>query len=148
VPWGAPWIRATAGASPASWAHERGQAAPARGLCTGRSLRSAERGLPTAQSVAAGPVCPVEQIPPDPQCAPRPVAGATIVATNTGGQEVGRTTSGADGSYELIVGETGTVLVTAQPVVGLAMPPAPVSVGLSSPSEVERIDLEYDTGIR
>jgi len=99
-------------------------------------------------TVTAGPVCPVEQIPPDPQCAPRPVAGAIIVATNTGGQEVGRTTSGADGSYELIVGETGTVLVTAQPVVGLAMPPAPVSVGLSSPSEVERIDLEYDTGIR
>lgn len=101
-----------------------------------------------AGTVSAGPVCPVEQIPPDPQCAPRPVAGAIIVATDAGGQEVGRTTSAADGSYDLVVGETGTVLITAQPVAGLARPPEPVSVVLSSPSEVERIDLEYDTGIR
>jgi len=99
-------------------------------------------------TVTAGPVCPVEQIPPDPQCAPRPVAGAIIVATNAGGEEVGRATSAADGSYEMFVGETGTVLITAQPVAGLVRPPAPVSVALSSPSEVERIDLEYNTGIR
>ena len=99
-------------------------------------------------TVSAGPVCPVEQIPPDPQCAPRPVAGAIIVATNAAGQEVGRATSAVDGSYELTIGETGTVLITAQPLAGLARPPAPVSVALSSPGEVERIDLEYDTGIR
>jgi hypothetical protein len=76
------------------------------------------------------------------------VAGAVIVATDAGGQEVGRATSAADGSYQLIVSETGTVLITAQPVVGLARAPAPVSVTLASPSEIERIDFEYDTGIR
>ncbi len=99
-------------------------------------------------TVSAGPVCPVEQSPPDPQCAPRPVAGAVIVATDAGGQEVGRATSAADGSYQLIVSETGTVLLTAQPVAGLVRPPAPVSVTLTSPSEFQRVDLEYDTGIR
>ncbi len=99
-------------------------------------------------TVSAGPVCPVEKSPPDPQCAPRPVAGAVIVATNASGQEVGHTTSAADGSYRLVVTETGTVLITAQPVAGLARPPAPVSVTLTSPSQVERVDLEYDTGIR
>jgi len=52
------------------------------------------------------------------------------------------------GSYQLIVSETGTVLITALPVAGLARPPAPVSVTLASPSEIERVDLEYDTGIR
>ena len=99
-------------------------------------------------TISAGPVCPVEKFPPDPQCAPRPVAGAVIVATDSAGQEVGRATSAADGSYQLVVTETGPVLITALPVAGLAEPPAPVSLTLTSPSEVERIDFVYDTGIR
>jgi hypothetical protein len=99
-------------------------------------------------TISAGPVCAVESSPPDPQCAPRPVAGAVIVATDASGQEVGRATSAADGSYQLIVSETGTVLITALPVAGLARSPAPVTVTLASPSEIERVDLEYDTGIR
>jgi hypothetical protein len=99
-------------------------------------------------TISAGPVCPVESSPPDPRCAPRPVADAVIVATDASGQEVGRATSAADGSYQLIVSETGTVLLTALPVAGLAQPPAPVSVTLAHPSEIEHIDLEYDTGIR
>ena len=99
-------------------------------------------------AITAGPVCPVEQDPPDPRCAPRPVEGAVIVATNASGQEVGRTTSAADGSYELVVSETGTVLITALPVAGLAQPPEPVSVTFVIPGEVDHIDLVYDTGIR
>ncbi len=99
-------------------------------------------------TVSAGPICPVEPSPPDPQCAPRPVAGAVIVATDASGREVGRATSAADGSYQLIVSETGTVRITALPVAGLTRTPAPVSVTLASPSEVVRIDLEFDTGIR
>ena len=99
-------------------------------------------------TVTAGPVCPVEPASPDPRCAPRPVAGAVIVATDASGQEVGRATSAADGTYALVVGETGTVVLTAQPVTGLMRPPAPVSVTLTSPGQVEHIDLEYDTGIR
>ena len=98
--------------------------------------------------VSAGPVCPVEPASPDPRCAPRPVAGAVIVATDASGQEVGRATSAADGTYELVVGETGTVVLTAEPVTGLMRPPEPVSVTLTSPGQVERVDLEYDTGIR
>jgi hypothetical protein len=99
-------------------------------------------------TVSAGPVCPVEQSPPDPACAPRPVAGAVIVATDAQGAEVGRATSLADGSYELAIGETGIVLISAMPVAGLVSAPAPVRVTLSGPGEVQRVDLEYDTGIR
>ena len=99
-------------------------------------------------TVTAGPVCPVETVPPKPECAPRPVAGAVIVATDAGGQEVGRATTAADGSYQMIVGETGTVTISALPVGGLMRAPAPVSVTLASPSVTERVDLEYDTGIR
>jgi hypothetical protein len=93
-------------------------------------------------------VCPVEQSPPDPRCAPRPVAGAVIVATNAAGHEVGRTTSAADGSYELTLGQTGTVLITGLPVEGLMGQPQPVQITVSSPGSIERVDLEYDTGIR
>jgi len=99
-------------------------------------------------TISAGPVCAVEPSLPDPLCLPRPVAGAVIVATDASGQEVGRATSATDGSYEMIVSETGTVLITALPAAGLARPPAPVTVTLASPSEIKRVDLEYDTGIR
>jgi hypothetical protein len=99
-------------------------------------------------TVSAGPVCPVEQDPPDPRCAPRPVADAVIVATNGSGQEVGRTTSAADGFYVLIVTETGPVIITALPVDGLAQPPEAVQLTLGAPGDVENVDLQYDTGIR
>lgn len=98
--------------------------------------------------VSAGPVCPVEQSPPDPRCAPRPVAGAVIVATNGSGQELGRTTSAADGTYELIVTETGPLIITALPVDGLVQPPEPAHLTLGAPGEVQTVDLQYDTGIR
>lgn len=98
--------------------------------------------------VTAGPVCPVERNPPDPACAPRPVAGAVIVATDAGGQEVGRATTAADGTYQLIVGATGTFVITGLPVPGLMSVPDPVTVSLAFPGATERVDLEYDTGIR
>ncbi len=98
--------------------------------------------------VTAAPVCPVEQSPPNPACAPRPVAGAVIVVTNLAGEELGRTMSAADGSYELVVGVTGMVRITALPVTGLMGQPPPVEVTLDTPTSVERVDLEYDTGIR
>jgi hypothetical protein len=99
-------------------------------------------------TITAGPVCPVEQSPPDPQCAPRRVEGAVVVATNASGEEVGRVASAADGSYDLAVTETGSVVITALPVAGLMGTPSPVSLRLIAPSEVHRLDLEYDTGIR
>lgn len=98
--------------------------------------------------VTAGPVCPAERNPPDPACAPRPVAGAVIVATDTTGQSVGRATSAADGTYLLKVGETGTFVITALPVTGLMGVPAPVTVTLAFSGATAHVDLVYDTGIR
>jgi hypothetical protein len=99
-------------------------------------------------TVTAGPVCPVEKNPPDPACAPRPVASAVIIATNASGEEVGRTTTAADGTYTLVVGQTGAITVTAQPVKGYMGTPAPATVTFAGPSEVKTLDLAYDTGIR
>jgi hypothetical protein len=64
------------------------------------------------------------------------------------GDELGRATSLADGSYSLPVGMKGTVVITALPVIGLARPPAPVSVSFVDQFEWQRLNLEYDTGIR
>jgi hypothetical protein len=68
--------------------------------------------------------------------------------TDTTGQELGRTTTGPTGTYALFVGQTGTVIVKALPVDGLPGTPAPVSITLPAPSTINRVDLEFDTGIR
>ena len=98
--------------------------------------------------VTAGPVCPVEQSPSIPACAPRPVAGAVIVAIDTSGQTLGRATTAADGSYLMVVSATGTFRIEGLPVAGLMGVPAPVTVTLAYPSASTRVDLQYDTGIR
>jgi len=94
----------------------------------------------------AGPVCPVETVPPDPGCAPRPVIGAVIIVRDAGGSEVSRAATGADGSFFIEL-PAGDYLVEPQPVEGL--------MGTASPLEVSVIDgvvaefqLDYDTGIR
>jgi len=61
---------------------------------------------------------------------------------------VARTTTATDGSYLLTIDETGTFAITAHQVAGLMGVPAPVAVTLAFPSATERVDLEYDTGIR
>ena len=66
----------------------------------------------------AGPVCPVETNPPDPACAPRPVAGAEIRVLDAGGQTIGSVVTAADGSAFLGLAP-GSYTVQPQPVEGL-----------------------------
>jgi hypothetical protein len=99
-------------------------------------------------TATAGPVCPVERYPPDPACAPRPVAGATITVHRGGGQVIATTTTGTDGSYRVAV-PAGSVQVVAAPVAGLMRAPAPIDVVVPAGSSAwVRVDLSYDTGIR
>jgi hypothetical protein len=96
----------------------------------------------------AGPVCPVERIPPDPACAPRPVVGATIAVLDPGGREMASAITGADGTYRVAV-PAGSVRVEAAPVTGLMRMPAPIdAVVPAGPGAWLRVDLAYDTGIR
>lgn len=94
----------------------------------------------------AGPVCPVETVPPDPACAPRPVAGAVLVIRDGAGSEVARVVTGSDGSFfvELPAGE---YLVEPQPADGLLGTAASQSVAVVD-ANAAVIQLEYDTGIR
>ncbi len=97
---------------------------------------------------SAGPVCPVERNPPDPSCAPRPVASADVVVQAMDGTEVARTTTDAAGIFRVNV-PAGKYLLVAQPAAGIMGTPAaiPVTV-LGDAAPVTRVDLSYDTGIR
>lgn len=117
--------------------------------CAGPSATATVTGAPDTGirgTATAGPVCPVERNPPDPSCAPRPVAGATIVIRDGSGSQVAVAISGQDGSYFVAL-PPGEYVVDPQPVQGLlgtaAQEPAHVDAGA-----VTDVPLEYDTGIR
>jgi hypothetical protein len=97
-------------------------------------------------TATAGPTCPVEQNPPDPSCAPKPVAGAVAVIRDAAGTEVARATLDRRGTAFVEL-PAGGYVVEPQAVQGLMGTPAPVSVtvvdGVGSP-----VALDYDTGIR
>lgn len=65
----------------------------------------------------AGPVCPVERIPPDPACAPRPVVGAVLVIAASDGHEVAQATTDTDGRWTIALA-AGTYTLTPQAVRG------------------------------
>jgi hypothetical protein len=94
----------------------------------------------------AGPVCPVERIPPDPACAPRPVPGAEIRITTPDGQAVVSVRLDANGLATVPVAP-GAYLLTALPVTGLLGTPPPQTVTVG-PDGFVAVELGYDTGIR
>ena len=103
--------------------------------------------LPTtgvAGTVYASPTCPVEQ-PGQSPCI-RTVAGAVIVALDSGGNEAARATSDATGAYFLPLAP-GTYTIKPQPVEGLMGTATEQSITVTAGAPV-RLDIDYDTGIR
>jgi hypothetical protein len=98
--------------------------------------------------VRAGPACPVETTPPDPACAPRPVAGVRILLQPGDGRDivVAETVSDEDGMARVDV-PAGEYLVIGTDVEGLFGRPDPVLVAVE-PGEIAEVALGYDTGIR
>lgn len=97
-------------------------------------------------SLDAGPTCPVETNPPDPNCKPRPVAGATIVVRDGSGAQVAQLTSDATGHATVDLAP-GSYEVEAKPAAGLMGTPEPVTVKLTDAAS-GKVTLSYDTGIR
>jgi hypothetical protein len=94
--------------------------------------------------VVAGPTCPVE-MPAQSSCVVS-VTGAVIVARDSAGHEVGRTTSDNSGGYLLLL-PPGTYDIVPLPIqwfIGGA-PETTVTVTSGAPMQ---LDLEYDTGLR
>jgi len=97
-------------------------------------------------SAVAAPVCPAVQNPPASECSPRPVIGATIIATDSQGGKAATGITGADGSVVLRL-PPGGYTVVPQPVEGLLGTAPAVDVVLAE-SKALQIQVEYDTGIR
>jgi hypothetical protein len=97
-------------------------------------------------TASAGPVCPVEKKPPDPNCGPRPVAGAVLLIRDASGAQVARTTTGADGTFFIELPPGGYV-VEPQAVPGLMGTAGSQSVTIND-GVASTIQLSYDTGIR
>jgi hypothetical protein len=91
-----------------------------------------------------GPTCPVVTAN-DPNCADRPIAGATILVLNAAGSEIARVTTDADGRY-LVTLPAGPYTVEPQPVAGYMRSAEPTQVTVGN--GFATVDLAYDTGIR
>jgi hypothetical protein len=97
-------------------------------------------------TLTAGPVCPVERIPPDPNCAPRPVADAEVIVLTADGREVGRPKSDAAGKIRLTLPQGRYIIRPVSAAGGLPSAPEEVIVDVGAiPIDVA---LSYDTGIR
>lgn len=98
--------------------------------------------------VVAGPVCPVEQQPADPDCEPRPVQGARIFVQPGDGRDIpvaeATTDERGHASIELAAGD---YLLAGGDVDGLMGRPDPATVTVSAGQTVT-VTLTYDTGIR
>lgn len=99
-------------------------------------------------TATAGPTCPVEPASPLPgECAPRAVAGAVLVITDTANHEVARVTTGAGGGFSVTLA-AGAYTLTPQPVEGLMTTAPPLPFVVSAASSPQDLRVEYDTGIR
>lgn len=96
--------------------------------------------------LVAGPTCPVETNPPDPECAAQPVPNAEIVATLADGAEI-RARSGQDGRFRLLL-PPGAVTISFGAVEGLMRAPEPITATVQANQELDLSDVSYDTGIR
>ena len=97
----------------------------------------------------AAPSCPIEPVPPDPSCAPRPLAGATILVMDRAGSEVTRGNSNASGMISFALAP-GTYELSPKQL-GDKMFRAPrsqmITVGAAADA-LQNITFTYDTGIR
>jgi hypothetical protein len=96
--------------------------------------------------VTIGPLCPVEQVPPDPACQPTPQTFAPIRVRIRlpAGNLLLEVRLDGEGNYSVDL-PAGRYLVDTNHV-GIA-PTPPIEVTLS-PGETERVDIDIDTGIR
>lgn len=108
------------------------------------SPRAQAGGTGLELTALAGPICPVETVPPDPACAPQPVVASVVIRRD--GTEVTSVTLGADGRL-LVPLPPGRYVVEASPVEGLMGTPAILEAEVVE-GAWRLVELVYDTGIR
>ena len=98
-------------------------------------------------TAVAGPVCPVEQVPPDPACEPRPVPGVVVDVTDANGQAVGRQETDATGTSFFEVAPGAYVVTVADAGEAFMGLPEPQKVTVAA-GAVTAATVTFDTGIR
>lgn len=96
--------------------------------------------------LSAGPTCPVERNPPDPNCAPRAVSNADVTVYDPQGNVVATGVSDANGMASLEV-PTGSYYVAVQAVEGLMGSPEAQAFSVLGGGQATLL-FQYDTGIR
>lgn len=97
-------------------------------------------------TAVAGPTCPVETVPPDPACAPRPVPNAVVTIVGEAGIQERPVILDAAGQAFVPL-EPGVYTVNAQGAAGLMNGPEAQRVVVED-GNVSEVVLAYDTGIR
>jgi hypothetical protein len=115
-------------------------------VCDAASGRVPHSGI--AGRVVAGPTCPVETVPPQPECAPRPLV-ATLRIRRVGSEEPATTVrSKANGRFRVRLWPA-TYVVRALPLAGFLFPRPPAARRVEVHSgRFTFITISYDTGIR
>jgi len=113
------------------------------GSCT----PGATTGIAVPIHVQAGPVCPVERVPPDPACADRPVSGAVMLVTDATGRQVASGTSDAAGDLVFHL-PAGSYVVTPQRAPGVMGTAAAIPIQVVAGPSPALLVVVYDTGIR
>jgi hypothetical protein len=117
--------------------------------CSPPGSPSADGQLGTVDvEVIAGPICPVERDPPDPECEPRRVGGARVIVQPGDGRDIVVAEATADAAGHAIIElPAGDYVVVGAEVEGLMGLPEPVMLTVAAGRTVP-LTLAYDTGIR
>jgi hypothetical protein len=94
----------------------------------------------------AGPTCPVETVPPDPACAPKPVPHVTVLVMDAGGTVQVKAILDAAGQQFLDL-QPGAYVVNAEGVAGFMNGPEAQRVTVED-GRITEVTLAFDTGIR
>lgn len=94
--------------------------------------------------VSIGPTCPVERIPPDPQCADKPYA-ALLNISITDGTLVTQVQAGSDGTFKVTLAPGEYVISQAGGKIYPRLSPVNVTV---KANQYTSVNLQLDSGIR
>jgi len=97
--------------------------------------------------VFISPTCPVESVPPDPNCAPRPYMATITIRDATGRRVLRVLRSSAIGRFSVRL-RPGVYRIVLHPGGGIALPVRFPSAVRVLPHRFSFARIEYDSGIR
>ena len=116
------------------------------GSASGQTAAGPASGI--AGRIVAGPTCPVEMVPPQPSCAPRPLSARVRITGSGAPARHWVVQSGRDGRFRIrLAPGTYTLQPLGRPGSPLPRPPGPSRVRVTR-GRFTMVRIEYDTGIR